>query len=94
MFPKSFRALKTILRYAGRAYALCKQREVIQTDVNFIKKLHFKVPEQAFLLMSGLSLSFIFASAPGSLAGMSGAKLTFALVFWCGFQKEFTFRAD
>lgn len=72
-----------------------KQREVIQTAVNFIKKPHFKVPEQAFLFMSGLSLSFIFASTPGGLDGMSGAKLTFGWVFWLGLQKKvYIFRAD
>lgn len=65
-----------------------KQREVIQAAVNFIKKPHFKVPGQAFLFMAGLSLSFIFASTPGSLAGMSSAKLTFGLVFLLGFRKN------
>lgn len=86
--------LKTTLRHAGRACVLCKQKEVIQTAGNFIKKPHFQVPEQAFLFMSGLSLSFIFASTPRSLAGISGAKLTFGWVFWLGFQSKFTFTAD
>lgn len=63
-------------------------REVIQTAVNFIKKPHFKVPEQAFLFTSGLSLSFIFASTPGILPEMLGAKLTFGWVFWLGLQKR------
>lgn len=65
-----------------------KQRDVIQTAVNFIKKPHFKVPEQALLFMSGLSLSFIFASAPGSLAGMSGAKFTFGWLLQLGLQRR------
>ena len=71
-----------------------KQREVIRTAVNFIKMSHLQVPEQAFLLMVGLSLSFIFASTLVNLARMSGAQLTFELVFWLGLQNEFTFRAD
>lgn len=91
--PGSPGALITILRYAGRVCVLCKQREVIQTAVNFIKKPHFQVPGQAFLLMSGLSLSFIFASTLVNLARMSGAQLTFRLVFWLELQNEFTFRA-
>lgn len=91
--PGSPGALITILRYAGRVCVLCKQREVIQTAVNFIKKPHFQVPEQAFLLMSRLSLSFIFASILVNLARMSGAQLTFGLVFWLELQNEFTFRA-
>ena len=50
-----------------------RQREVIQTAVNFIKRPHFQVPEQTFLFMSGLSLSFIFTSTPGTSTGMSGS---------------------
>lgn len=51
---------------------VCKQREVIQTAVNFIKKPYFKVPEQAFLFMPGLSPAFIFASTLAGLACVYG----------------------
>lgn len=65
-----------------------KHREIIQTAANFIKKPHFKVPERAFLFMLGLSLSFIFASTPGSLAEMSDTKLTFGWLFWLCLQER------
>lgn len=58
---------------ADLVFFVNKQREVIQTAVNFIKRPHFQVPEQTFLLRSGLSLSFIFTCTPGTLTGMSGS---------------------
>ena len=67
-----------------------KQGEVIQTAVNFIKKPHFKVPEQAFRFMPGLSLAFIFASTLAGLACVYG--LSFGALI--GLPQECTFRID
>lgn len=59
-----------------------KQREVIRTAVNFIKKPPLQVPKQAFLLMSGLSLSFLFVSTLVNLARTSGAQLRVGVLAW------------
>lgn len=86
-FLRSLGALKIILEDAGRVCALCKKIEIIQTAANFIKKPHFKVPKQTLIFMSGLSLSFIFASS-GSLAKMSDTKLTFGWLYWLCLQER------
>lgn len=67
-----------------------KQREVVQTAVNFIKKPHFKVPEQAFLFMLGLSPAFMFASTLAGLACVYG--LSFGALV--GLPQECTFPID
>lgn len=67
-----------------------KQGEVIQTAVNFIKKPHFKVPEQAFCFTPGLSPAFIFASTLAGLACVYG--VSFGAL--AGLPQECTFRID
>lgn len=72
-----------------------KQGEIIQTAANFIKKSHFKVPEQAFLFVRIIS-EFYISSTPGSLAEMSDTIISLHLEGCIGFafKKGFTFKGE